>query len=234
MKKILLMFTLATFMLAGCKKENPVASTVKRVSIPEVTVLMEEQYIGALGGDFNNAIERIDGIVGYAVDTVYGFDVDGINVDTLFFTDPSWGGDTLLPGIVSLDLIATNAAGYSAVGSSQFLVLDPPTDPYPEDISGNYVNGGGVLVTVVEKVVDGVYLLYNPIFSTNLAWLDTYCIVYHSESTGLDFVDQATGFPGFGTFTYSNESYDAATKTICADMYRIEDGLALSRCTRHQ
>ena len=233
MKKLSLLFSLAIILFSGCKKENPTASTVKKVSIPEVVSFMDDQYLGAVGGVFDASIERIDGLVGYAVDTVYGFDVNGVTVDTLFFTDPTYSGDTTVPGVVTLNLVATNKGGYTGTAVSTFLVLDPPSDPYPDDISGNYIRNG-VVVTVIEKVVDGVYLMYNPIFSTNLAWLDTYCIVYHSESNGLDMVDQDPGFPGFGTFTFANEDYDAQTKTICADMNRIEDGLALSRCVTHE
>lgn len=48
---------------------------------------MDDQYLGAVGGVFDASIERIDGIVGYAVDTIYGFDVDGVTVDTIFFAD---------------------------------------------------------------------------------------------------------------------------------------------------
>lgn len=233
MKKLSLLFSLAIILFSGCKKENPTASTVKKVSIPEIVSFMDDQYLGAVGGVFDASIERIDGLVGYAVDTVYGFDVNGVTVDTLFFTDPTYSGDTTVPGVVTLNLVATNKGGYTGTAVSTFLVLDPPSDPYPDDISGNYIRNG-VVVTVIEKVVDGVYLMYNPIFSTNLAWLDTYCIVYHSESNGLDMVDQDPGFPGFGTFTFANEDYDAQTKTICADMNRIEDGLALSRCVTHE
>lgn len=83
-------------------------------------------------------------------------------------------------------------------------------------------------------MVDGVYLMYGPIFSTNLAWLDTYCIVYHSESEGLDMVVMSLGFPGFGTFQFTNEFFDPQDFTICADMFRIEDGLALSRCATRE
>lgn len=233
MKKLSLLFGLAIVLFAGCKKEDPTASVVKRVSIPEVVSFMDDQYLGAVGGVFDASIERIDGIVGYAVDTIYGFDVDGVTVDTIFFADPAYGGDTTVPGVVSLSLIATNKGGYTGTAVSTFLVLDPPSDPYPDDISGNYVRGG-IVVSVVEKVVDGVYLMYGPIFSTNLAWLDTYCIVYHSESEGLDMVDQDPGFPGFGTFQFTNESFDPQDFTICADMFRIEDGLALSRCATRE
>ncbi|MBX7224629.1 MAG: hypothetical protein K1X55_01235 [Chitinophagales bacterium] len=236
MKKITFVVLAMVALFSGCKKEDPTASTVRQVSVPLIVNLMEDQYLGAVGGAFDAQIERIDGVVGYAVDTVFGFDVDGVTVDTIWFTDPEWAGDTLIPGTVSLKLVAVNKGGYAGSASSTFLVLDPPSDPYETDISGEYYRNG-VAVSTVTQVVPGVYLLDNPIFSTNLAWKNLVSIMYHSQSGGLDITDTdgtQTAAGNFGTWEFSNESYDDATLTICADGYRLEDALALSRCGTKQ
>lgn len=235
MKKLSLLLGLTIILFSGCKKENPVSSTSELVSIPTVVSFMEESYLAILGTDeVASQVVPVDGFYGYAVDTVYGFNVGGQIVDTIWFPEVNWNGDTTQTGIAKVELIATNSKGITGIASSKFVIVLPPTDPYPTDISGGYIRNG-VTVTYVEKVVDGVYILYNPIFSTNLAWLDTYCIVIHSVSGGIDFVDQVEpGFPGFGTFVFANEFYDENTQTICADMERLEDGLALSRCVTHE
>ncbi|MBP7255783.1 MAG: hypothetical protein KBA13_01805 [Chitinophagales bacterium] len=235
MKKLSLLFGLAVLLFSGCKKENPISSTSELVSVPKVVSFLDDSYLAILGtDDVAPQVMPVDGFYGYAVDSIYGFNVGGQIVDTIWFSDVSWNGDTTTTGIAKVELIATNSKGISGIASSKFVIVLPPTDPYPNDISGNYIRGG-LVVTTVEKIVDGVYVLYNPIFSTNLAWLDTYCIVIHSVADGIDFVDQVEpGFPGFGTFTYANEFYDENTLTICADMTRIEDGLALSRCVTRE
>ncbi len=249
MKKLLII-GLVSVLFGSCKKEDPIKSSViEPVSLPEVTVYMDNQYIALPGDPFDSQIIRVDGYVGYAVDTVYGFEVNGEIVDTIFFTDPVWNGDTTAgEGVVFLDLNATNTAGISASGSSIFVMVNPPTDPYLEDISGVYdrtefkevegvptlfyVEDGEGVVEIV-KVADGAYLVYNPIFSINTQWLDTYCICYHSISKGLDFIDQPIAFPGFGKFTYDLETYDSELKTIGAAMLRESDNLSLYRnCTR--
>lgn len=237
MKKLSLLFGLAIVFLSGCKKEDPIASEVKKVCVPVVVSYLDAIYVGSPETpSFDALVVREDGIIGYAVDTCYGFDVNGETKDTLFFTDPTWGGDTTSVGVVNIQLIATNKGGYSTVVSSPLLIFDLPDleDPSLEDITGEYIRNG-VKVTKVVKVKDGWYALFNPLFSTNLAWRDTYCLVKFTISEGFDMIDQeAPGFPGFGFWTYANESYDADTKTICADMFRAIDNSALSRCATHE
>jgi hypothetical protein len=225
MKKLSLLFGLALVFLSGCKKEDPIASTVKKVSIPQIVSYLDDSYQGIIGiDDFAPQVLAVDGFYGYAVDTIYGFNVGGNIVDTIWFTDFVWNGDTTETDVVSLDLIATNADGVSNVVSSDFVVIGPPAEPYLTDISGSYSRtspSAASSVVVLERVVDGVYKVFNPAFSGNTCWTnaDEFGILLLSADLTADFLDFDFGSTfacgNFGGFTVTKESFDPADNSFC-------------------
>ncbi|MBL0286339.1 MAG: hypothetical protein IPQ19_02740 [Bacteroidetes bacterium] len=61
-------------------------------------------------------LERLDGgFVGYAVDTIYGFNVDGEIVDTIWLTDLTGMAIHQKLELQKLNLYATNSKGISGI-----------------------------------------------------------------------------------------------------------------------
>ena len=235
MKKLSLLLSLAIVLFAGCKKENPISSTTHKVSIPQVFSFIEDEYFGAIGGEFDSQIERLEGgFVGYAVDTIYGF-----NVDTIWLTDLTWNGDTLEAGVTKVEIYATNADGVSNSVSSDFVVLEPLSNPYLTDISGFYsrTSPSPIASNVrLEKIIDGIYKVYNPALSANLCWVNSgnFSLLYLKADLTADLEDFDFGSTfscgNFGGFTVENEVFDPSDNSFCFEITQLAFPGSFTRC----
>jgi hypothetical protein len=116
--------------------------------------------------------------------------------------------NTSAAGVYNLSYSAVNADGFSASTSRTVIVSDIGADAAAADLSGTYARTSNGQVATWTKIAPGVYTVLNPggASGTNVT-----VVVFHTSANAIDFPQQVAS--DGGSFSGSDETYNAATKT---------------------